>query len=139
MPDQIETPSDSSQSEKIKIPPIQLIQQLPPSEPSPRPEPPIMKTFRSKSMQCDEIVLPKPQPTPVIVEPTRSDTSSHLTESTQYTSDDSSSITTTISSNQKSENEDEDTYISEGAWLISKSEGEIKQIKSNGTPHLNFK
>ena len=130
VPDQMRTPSESSESEKI-IPIIPVIQPIPvkPVEssphqsPPPPPQPPI-KSFRSKSMQCDE---------PIIQVKSVSDTSSDITESSQYTSDDLSS-STTISSKliQKSDDEVEDTYISEGAWLISKSEGEIKPIKLNG-------
>jgi hypothetical protein len=63
----------------------------------------------------------------------KSDTTSSLTESTQYTSEDASS-TLSSKSNQIDE-EEEDSYFSEGAWLLSKSEGQIVPLKQNGLFH----
>ena len=54
---------------------------------------------------------------------------SSLTESTQYNSEDASN--TTISSKSNKKDDDEDSYFSEGAWLLSKSEGQIIPVKKN--------
>ena len=59
----------------------------------------------------------------------KSDTTSSLTESTQYTSEDASS---TLSSKTNQIDDEEDSYFSEGAWLLSKSEGQIVPLKQNG-------
>ena len=58
------------------------------------------------------------------VKPAESDDES-LTESTSYSDDQS---TTTHSQTRDIET----SYMSEGAWLISKSEGQIIQLNNNG-------
>lgn len=131
---QYETPIETSISEKSlpkpKEPP-QPAQRL--KSPSP-PVPPVdVKIFRSKSMQCDEIVIPPPVVVKKVSKPvqiSKSDSTTDLTESTQYTSDDMSSTITSSKSNLK--DDDEDTYFSEGAWLLSKSEGQIIPMRQNG-------
>jgi len=77
--------------------------------------------FRAKSIQCD--VMPQKR------ESINSDTSSSLTESTQYTSEDASN---TLSTKTNQVDDEEDSYFSEGAWLLSKSEGQIVPLKQNG-------
>jgi len=72
-------------------------------------------------------VMPKEVrvPSPPTVKPTESDDES-LTESTSYSDDQS---TTTHSKTRDIET----SYMSEGAWLISKSEGQIIQLNNNDT------
>lgn len=59
---------------------------------------------------------------------------SDLTESTDYTSEQSS---TTINSENKSEH-DTDSYFSDGAWLLSKSEGQIIPVNHNSYVNLDL-
>ena len=60
-----------------------------------------------------------------------------LTESTQYTSENvSSSTQNTTKSEQLDE---EDSYFSDGAWLLSKSEGQIIPNANNGKIIKSFK
>jgi hypothetical protein len=53
-----------------------------------------------------------------------------LTASSRYTSDASS---TTITS-ERSDDDEEDSYLSDGAWLMSKSEGQIALVDHDGEP-----
>lgn len=86
-------------------------------------EPERVKPVEVPKVVPKEVRVPSPPP----VKPAESDDES-LTASTSYSDDQS---TTTHSQN----NDIETSYMSEGAWLISKSEGQIIQLNNNG----NFK
>ena len=65
-----------------------------------------------------------------------SDDSKNLTESTEYST--SSNNTSTLLDSTTKSNYESDSYFSEGAWLLSKSEGQIIQFDQNGK-NSNFK
>ncbi len=129
-PDNFETPS--------------LSQTIPEKTLSPPPKP----LTKSTSIQCDPEVISKPEivepivkihPKPTLVRQEHEiDTSNNqtdtvsedLTESTLYTSTIEETSTTLSQSSTKTDcslPNDGDSYFSEGAWLLSKSEGQIIQ------------
>lgn len=84
--------------------------------------------YSTTSVQCDSepVVIKIPTPPPQVIDENET-TESDLTESSTYTTDKSS---TTITS-EKSD-KDTDSYFSDGAWLLSKSEGQIIPIEQDG-------
>lgn len=91
------------------------------------------KLLRTTSVQCDPepkpvIVVPPPPPPPPPQPESESESELTESESTYTTSEESS---TTLTSEDKSK-ATSDSYMSDGAWLISKSEGQIIPIDETG-------
>ena len=106
-------------------------------KPSLQPEPPQQQKQRpvliDSSIQCDN-PEPKIDPKPIVIEKIIEkpivviDSEPELTKSTTTFS--TTNASTTIESDKTlSEN---DSYFSDGAWLLSKSEGEIVKFNNNG-------
>jgi hypothetical protein len=104
------------------------------------------KLVTSTSVQCDPEPIPQ-LPVPIVPEPIKkqkqialsSSSESDLTQSTKYSSSDQLSTTTSSETENDAENEDQDdSYFSEGAWLLSKSEGQIIQGDQNVFVNLDL-
>ena len=133
-------------------PSVSFITPPPAPPPAPLPAPlPAPKVYQTTSVQCEPEPVP-PKPKPVTPPPAAPKTlkkseptvismhdSGDLTSSTQYSSDVTSSSTSTTISESTSQNVDEeDSYFSDGAWLMSKSEGQIVQCDNNQTAFVNL-
>ncbi|CAF0840075.1 unnamed protein product [Brachionus calyciflorus] len=123
-PEPPETPSLS------EVTPPQPPQPRPISPQQPRqPSPPPQKILKSSSVQCD------PEPVPIqkihnqpLIE---SKSESELTDSSSDFSESSTTLET-----EKIDSETSESYFSDGAWLMSKSEGEI--IRHNHNDYVNL-
>lgn len=120
-------------------------------------EPVVVKTLVTTGVQCDPEPKPEPiiikEPVPIVPEPrkespviekpksppvvTKKDVSiqqtfnetTQLTDSTKYSTDMEASTTTMTTETCEEEEEDyNDSYFSDGAWLMSKSEGQIELV-----------
>lgn len=148
----VETPSISL-APKIE-PTIQPELVVPPPPPSP------VKNFKTSSTQCD--MLPKPEtiyvkvPAPVPLIPVNPDPEpvsiksdskktviSSSSTSNKDDSDTSESDTVSPSSSHvitdSNKYEDDETYFSDGAWVLSKSEGQIIQYDNDLYVNLDLK
>lgn len=120
--------------------------QPPPKDPTPPPPPQPQyesKKYANSSVQCDPEPKPepkiiikvpevKPQPKPVKQKSIEVSSETDLTDSTEYTSDE---LSTTLNTEPSANS---DSYFSDGAWLMSKSEGQIVQVDQNGKKLKTF-
>jgi hypothetical protein len=97
-------------------------------DPVPEPEPIIIhKQVNTEPPAPVQLPPPPPPPQPNSPKNITIASESDLTESTKYSSDASSTrlISSTSSDTSKSDDDENDSYFSDGAWLMSKSEGQI--------------
>lgn len=151
--DQEEENNNNSIDESFVTPPL----------PSPK-QPPVVNVVNT-SVQCDPIILPPPlppAPAPIeknqpkkrldqtkptlinIISETLNSNDDDLTESTKYETNSSSTTLstttntepTTTTASEITESLNEESYFSDGAWLMSKSEGEIMMNDNNNKNDL---
>lgn len=130
----LEFQDNQSQSEITPVP-----SRTPSPQLQPRQQQQPQQITRSTSVQCDPMPVEsttttKPTIVDVCIDETQKSDTIDLTQSTQYTSEASTCTTSGSSSDSTSSHttmsraEEDDSYLSEGAWLLSKSEGQIIPI-----------